>query len=337
MLRHLSKLHYKPSFSNKRIAISAFAILQHGRFVSSGMTANSQQSNFRQIGTEKDAGALQDLLRRVMEIDADITQTPIADFKPNTQTCTAYCLADEFELESISTKLFVEDYFVQSNYEDMLHISNAQSGGDVYLFSNGTVVFWGCDKKKQAGLLHFIRQQQPMSNTIESKQVVEYTIDEDEVTDMKGDIMILNPYIPSIDLSKIAFSYGLGRAAKLASIEQSLSSYLTEITSIPAALCHVEYSGDQLCNRMLVGKLLSIQQRMAKGSQDGFLSTSDLRWAKPELGGYVDKISTRFDVSTRIEIIHKQLGKSEYRLDLMAFHLMYLVWCSFRKGGYWCC
>ncbi|KAK4510000.1 uncharacterized protein ATC70_006169 [Mucor velutinosus] len=307
MLRHLARLHYKPSFSSKRIASSAFAVLQHGRYVSSGITTRSQQSNFRQIGTDKDAGALQDLLRRVMEIDADITQTPVADFKPNTQTCTAYCLADEFELDDICTKLPIDDYFVQNNYEDMLHISNAQSGGDVYLFSNGTVVFWGSDQGKQAGFLHFIRQQQSTSNAVESKEVVEYTIDEDEVTDMKGDIVILNPYIPSVDFSKIAFSYGLGRAAKLNSIEQSLNSYLTEIASIPAALCHKEYNGNQLDNRMLVGKLLSIQQRMVKGSRDGLLGTSDLKWAKPELEGYVNKISTRFDISTRIDIIHKQL------------------------------
>ncbi|KAL9537804.1 hypothetical protein MBANPS3_011446 [Mucor bainieri] len=277
------------------------------------MTTRSQQSNFRQIGTEKDAGALQDLLRRVMEIDANITQTPVVDFKPNTQTCTAYCLADEFALDSISTKLPVDDYFVQTNYNDMLHISNTQSGGDVYLFSNGTVVFWGCDQDKQAGFLDVIRQQQTTSNVIESKQVIEYTIDEDEVTDMKGDIMILNPYMPSVDLSKIAFSYGLGRAAKVSSIEQSLNSYLTEIGSIPAALISGSYKGDLPCHQMLVGKLLSIQQTMVKGSRDGLLGTCDLNWAKPELKVYVNKMSTRFDVATRIEIIHKQLGK--YKLD----------------------
>ncbi|KAL9551450.1 hypothetical protein PS6_005013 [Mucor atramentarius] len=312
MLRHLSKIHFKPTFTNKRVSECESPSMKRATdrmsFASSGITANSNQSSFRQIGTEKDAGALQDLLRRVMEIDADITQTPVVDFKPNTQTCTAYCLADEFEIDSISKKLPFDDYFVQSSCEDMLHISNTQSGGDIYLFSNGTVVFWGFDQDKQTGLLHFIRQQQPNSNDMESKEVVEYTIDEDEVTDMKGDIMILNPYIPSVDMSKIAFSYGLGRAAKLTSIEQSVKKYLTDIASIPAALCHVEYQGNQMHNRVLTGKLLSIQQRLVKGSRDGLLGTSDLKWSKPELEGYVNKISSRFDVSTRIDIIHKQLG-----------------------------
>jgi hypothetical protein len=46
-------------------------------------TSTTEKTDFRRIGTEKDAGAFQDLLRRVMEIDAEITSTPIVDYKPN--------------------------------------------------------------------------------------------------------------------------------------------------------------------------------------------------------------------------------------------------------------
>lgn len=40
------------------------------------------KDDFRHIGAEKDTGALQDLLRRVMEIDAQITNTAVVNFKP---------------------------------------------------------------------------------------------------------------------------------------------------------------------------------------------------------------------------------------------------------------
>lgn len=149
--------------------------------------------------------------------------------------------------------------------------------------------------------------------------------------------MILNPYIPSVDMSKIAFSYGLGRAAKLTSIEQSVKKYLTDIASIPAALCHVEYQGNQMHNRVLTGKLLSIQQRLVKGSRDGLLGTSDLKWSKPELEGYVNKISSRFDVSTRIDIIHKQLGTQQQIPDSFIFQLTYSISFRLCKRGCWCC
>lgn len=130
------------------------------------------------------------------------------------------------------------------------------------------------------------------------------------VTDMKGDIMILNPFIPSVDLSKIAFSYGLGRAAKLTSIEASVKQFLIDIANIPATLCDSNNTKEALNNRSLTGKLLFIQQRMIKGSRDGLLGTPDFHWAKPELESYVNKISTRFDVSTRISILNKQLGNN---------------------------
>ncbi|CEJ03288.1 hypothetical protein RMCBS344292_17275 [Rhizopus microsporus] len=76
----------------------------------------------------------------------------------------------------------------------MLHMSNSLSVGDISLFSNDTVVLWGLNQDRQTDFLDLIRQQQPTLNVIETKEVVEYTTDEDEVTDMKGDIMILNPY-----------------------------------------------------------------------------------------------------------------------------------------------
>lgn len=67
---------------------------------------------------------------------------------------------------------------------------------------------------------------------------------------------------------------------------------------------------------------------MAKGSRDKLLDTSSLKWAKPELEGYVNKISTRFDVSTRIDIIHNQSGNSKnqalsYFNPCTCFHVNY--------------
>ncbi|CAO3662947.1 unnamed protein product [Rhizopus microsporus] len=132
------------------------------------------------IETENEDGVLQELFRRVMEIDADITQTPVAIFKPNAQACTAYCLADDFELDNITGKLSVDNYIVKKNYNDMLHMSNSLSVGDISLFSNDTVVLWGLNQDRQTDFLDLIRQQQPTLNVIETKEVVEYTTDEDE-------------------------------------------------------------------------------------------------------------------------------------------------------------
>ncbi|KAI8637384.1 hypothetical protein BD408DRAFT_424576 [Parasitella parasitica] len=305
MLRQLSRLGFKPFSSKRIISKNAFTVLQHQRFEFSGTLVNLSQKNFRQVGIEKDAGALQDLLRRVMEVDADITKTPVAGFSPKTQSCIAYCLADEFSLEVISRKFPFGEYVVTNTYDDMLHISNTVLGGDIHMFNNGIVSFWGFDQTNQDKFLNNFRKHENAVCFTEAKETAEYAIDEDEVTDMKGDVMILNPHIPPINLSKIAFSYGLGRAAKLNSIEHSLKDYLAEINGIPDDFCNAECTDGRLSNRLLTGKLLCIQQRMVKGSRDGLLGTSDFHWARPELKGYVDKISARFDVAARIAILNK--------------------------------
>ena len=134
-----------------------------------------------------------------MEIDADITQTPVVEFKPNvnmqfnkptveletdailqTQICTAYCIDDEFSLDDMAKRLPFENYYVSNAYDNMLHISNTLHGGDIYLFNNGTLTFWGLDQNNQDWFLNNIRQQKNTLGFHEAKETVEYTIDEDE-------------------------------------------------------------------------------------------------------------------------------------------------------------
>lgn len=107
------------------------------------------------------------------------------------------------------------------------------------------------------------------------------------LTDVKGDVILLNPHIPSIDLSKVAFSYGLGRAAKLSSIENTLDNYLSQFdTDI-----------EKLSKKQLVAQLIPIRQRILQGSNDGFLGTPDLHWMRPELQGKKKKIVLLFCIT----------------------------------------
>lgn len=92
-------------------------------------------------------------------------------------------------------------------------------------------------------------------------------------------MILLNPHVPSIDLSKVAFSYGLGRATKLSSIERTLDNYLDQF----------DEDIEKLSKKQLKAQLLLIRQRVARGSSDGFLGTPDFHWTRPELQGKIDK------------------------------------------------
>ncbi|KAI8077958.1 uncharacterized protein B0P05DRAFT_543495 [Gilbertella persicaria] len=272
---------------------------------------HTQSFDFRRIGTEKNAGALQDLLRRVMEIDADITNTPIAEFKPNTMQCNAFCVADHFDLTHIPSRLEqIKGFNITSQLDGFVSVLDQEQGGDMYMFSNGTFVSWGIDSDRQQSFLDTFVQMSDFKATTET---VEYTIDEDEVTDIKGNVILLNPYMPSIELSKTAFSYGLGRSAKLKSIEMDLEDHLAQLSGVPASFS--DDTQKHTLSRVHISQLFRIRQRMMYGSNDGFLGTADFHWARPELEAYVDKISKQFNVRTRIETINKKI---DYANDLLS-------------------
>lgn len=93
-------------------------------------------------------------------------------------------------------------------------------------------------------------------------------------------MILLNPHIPSIHLSKVAFSYGLGRAAKLTSIEKALDEYLIRFDDV--------INTELLSHKQQMIQLLLIRQRVVRGSSDGFLGTPDFHWTKPELQGILE-------------------------------------------------
>ncbi|KAI8075554.1 hypothetical protein BDF21DRAFT_423148 [Thamnidium elegans] len=247
-----------------------------------------------------------------MEIDAEITNTPVVNFKPNTQHCVAYCIDDTFDIKHIisSVSASVEFTVASNSSSNMIHILDQLHGGDIYLFSNGTFACWGLNQLQQEKFISHHLEKSTIAG-LEAKENVEYIIDEDELTDVKGDMILLNPHVPSIHLSKVAFSYGLGRAAKLTSIEGMLDTYLNQFDQ----LLNKQVS-QQLSKRNLEAQLVAVRQRMVRGSQDGLLGTADFQWAKLELQEYVKKISSRFDVYTRIQILNKKIEYAVYVTDI---------------------
>lgn len=95
-----------------------------------------------------------------------------------------YCVADAFDIQSISSKLSSSsDFRVTSDhsFSNMIHILDHAQGGDIYVFSNGTFVCWGLDQSQQEKFLNdYVRNCGGNSPIAESTESVEYIIDEDE-------------------------------------------------------------------------------------------------------------------------------------------------------------
>lgn len=149
---------------------------------------------------------------------------------------------------------------------------------------------------------------------------------------MKGDIILLNPHVPSPTLSKISFSHGLARSAKLAVLENMLETYLSSTKRIPTLLLQgkkIPLTRKEILKKL--GELLSFRQQLNLSAGESFLDTPDFYWARPELEGkenkgihgvslsdslptsnyaeYYNTISRHLDVRPRIAILNKKLGK----------------------------
>ncbi|CEG81313.1 hypothetical protein RMATCC62417_15531 [Rhizopus microsporus] len=286
-------------------------------------------STFRHLGVEKNAGALQDLLRRVMEIDAEITNTPLPqEYNPNTQTCNAYNTADAYYMDKLRYELTMTDqreFRITSeiNAKDALHIVDQEQGGDIFVFSNGSFACWGMQPSQETKFssLYVTKSEKKRESNVvieEAKETIDYTVDEDEITDLKGDVAILNPL--GIHLSKLAFSYGLGRVAKIKSMEISLDKSIQSLEHS----CHVALStgtSKSTDYNQWLSEFLFIRSRAYASANDGFLGTSSFKWENPELQDIVNKISTRFDAQTRIDIFNRKI---DYAMDLNNIWLKYL-------------
>lgn len=171
---------------------------------------------------------------------------------------------------------------------------------------------------------------------------------------MKGDIILLNPHMPSPTLSKISFSHGLARSAKLAILENMLETYLSSTKRIPTLLLQgkkIPLTRKEILRKL--GELLSFRQQLNLSAGESFLDTPDFYWARPELEGrwklslvrhylmpaisaitieYYNTISRHLDVRPRIAILNKKLGKLEAKgkcsLDIKNFLLFELDYAN---------
>lgn len=62
----------------------------------------------------------------------------------------------------------------------MLHILDSTHGGDIHLFDNGSLVYWGVNPSRQSVFIDLIQGKKDINEYNTTNERVEYTIDEDE-------------------------------------------------------------------------------------------------------------------------------------------------------------
>ena len=195
-----------------------------------------------------------------------------------------------------------------------------ENPGEIFIFLSGTFVTWGLSP--QIGEL-FLRTiiKNPCANI--ERQVyadvdteeMEYVYDPRQVGGkslIRDNMAVIGTDLEG-PLSKLAFSHGLARSAKLSYLEASLDQYLERTGDFSASFMKgkkINLSRAEIRRRF--GELLSFRQQLNLHSRDSFLDTPDFYWSRPELEELYHAMSKAHDVRPRISILNKKIDYGEW-------------------------
>ncbi|KAK6001734.1 hypothetical protein QM012_002224 [Aureobasidium pullulans] len=264
----------------------------------------------------------------------------------HTNQVAAYCAAEQYNIPT-ATRLIQQsgykvDPFTTGLYPQVIHfqipnpptqnesVKDCSDGpGDVFVFPSGSLVCWNVPEPLQLHLVHKLllpSAENPHLDRIEIEDLAYVEDSSHHTSEIIGDTIILgtktsdqacaaasiSPPLPEMDtvLAKIAFSSGLARSAKLAVLEDLLSSYFSSTRSIPTILSRgspLRFSRSFILRK--TGELLSIRAQLNLYSE---LTDSlpDIFWDSPSslgLSAYYDEVGRALDVGVRIRVLNERM------------------------------
>nr|POF02205.1 miorex complex component 10 [Quercus suber] len=282
---------------------------------------------------------------------------PSADTKNVTAYCAAETYNIYVARQLMEKEGYKADPFQTGLFPQVLHVqvsANVLGGrdagvgeGDVFVFPSGSIVTWNVPEKTANHIVRTTLSKAAVNGHLDRLELEDLQYVEDpscESSAIVGDTIILGTQTPEPDnldarngnsaaadstvgsvkhdvdtvLAKIAFSSALARSAKLAVLENSLTSYFDSTRSIPSTLS----TGHKLrFTRAFIlrktGELLSIRAQLNLYSE---LTDSlpDIFWDSPyELGleSYYEMVGRALDVGVRIKVLNE---KMDYASEIAA-------------------
>ncbi|KAJ3375997.1 hypothetical protein GGF31_000063 [Allomyces arbusculus] len=261
-----------------------------------------------------------------------------------THRAAAYCTADSYDLHAVREAVEKAPgmHLLPALADDVVHVQVADEDvdGDLFVFGDGTFVVWSRDPARiaVAVMTRVLGKRVPLveagagASGVRSrlplplepvKQGAEvmpyahmevedmaYVEDAGETTGLIGDTILIGTS-PTPALSKLAFSHGLSRSAKVAVLEGLLDTCLGSTRHVPAQLAAGQGLG--LSRRQvlqIIGELLSVRALLnlpGHANAESLLDTPEYYWSKPELEEYYNRVSRWLDIKPRIAVLNQKL------------------------------
>ncbi|KAJ3196710.1 hypothetical protein HK101_008049 [Irineochytrium annulatum] len=199
-------------------------------------------------------------------------------------------------------------------------VTTAPDGeAEAYMFNNGTFVTWGATDGQISELLGIATEVAIHPYATVESEWFDYYRDTNQPGGISADTIIIGYDVPAHQ-AKLAFSSGLARSAKLASLEELLDAHLHKHRHIPQVLL----SGKKLpMGRAEVlrnlGELFSLRGHVNLHSE--LLDSPDFCWSSAKMEEFFDRISRNLDVRPRIAVFNKKLDYANEVAEVLRNHL----------------
>ncbi|XP_043226952.1 required for meiotic nuclear division protein 1 homolog isoform X4 [Amphibalanus amphitrite] len=267
--------------------------------------------------------------RAVVKNDTETRQQPSAE---EDMEVVAYSTAEEYNLESLMEGLREQNLYhpsaMSEDVHDVLHVAARYTLGaeprEIYLFREGTVVFWNVPELERRSVLEFIRQFQEGSydqETVEEESdsmPYSYTEVFNKTRLVNGRILLNME--GSTDLEKYAFSNAMALSVKLGIWESALERYIDSIRFVTDELKkggRISMKKEEVLKKN--GELFGLRHLINLSSD--CLDTPDFYWDKDNLESLYQKTCNHLNIAKRTRVMNEKLNHCVELADMLTTNL----------------
>jgi len=198
---------------------------------------------------------------------------------------------------------------------------------DIFLFREGSVVFWGVPYEQQKRILSSLSGLvvNPNDNQLvrEEKEHMQYTLSsQGAASRLNGDVIEIgvDKDLTSRMIDQFAFSHAIALSVKLGIWEMMLDDYIESVEWVTENMKlgkGIKLTKDQVFRK--TGEILCLKHSINLSSD--LLDIPDLYWDRKEQEAIFSSLSNYLNIRKRVNVINEKLNNCCELMNLLAGHM----------------
>ncbi|KAK7794454.1 hypothetical protein R5R35_003819 [Gryllus longicercus] len=258
---------------------------------------------------------------------------------PGFWSAIAYATAEEYDLEKVISSIVEQELYeimpvdpntdseMNGHESDVLRAAARYSVGseprEMFIFREGTVIFWNMDELECSNLLTFLRSFEQNCYderlVVSESDIMPYSYVKERKSCISNGVMLLNDG-DSVALDKYTFSNAMALSVKLGIWEASLDRYVDSIEFVTEDLkkgSQIKMSREEVLRK--TGELFALRHLINLSSD--LLDTPDFYWDREDQEVLYHQTCSYFSIQKRTKVMNEKLNHCLELVDLLSSHL----------------